>query len=426
MSARIAWLVAATTSGVILAFVVPLCLLVQELAHDRAMASAEQEARNVAILVSQLHGADNLPALVAELDERSPASTSVLTPDGAAMGDPDADVAADPDALRAERERRAFTVTSSSGGHVLVPVVTGSGTYVVSTWVAAAELHRGVRSAWLSIGALGAGLIVLAVAIAIRLGRRVSTPVTELAGAARQMGSGDLATRAAVAGPPEVAALAQALNGLAERVSVLLEAERARVGDLSHRLRTPVTALRLDVAAVHDPALEERLDEHVNQLQRTIDSIVHDARRPLGESLGASSDLTATVRNRLRFWSALAEDQGRRVTVVVPSEPLVVAVEHTALADVVDVLVDNVFAHTDDDVAFRVVLTPSGEGALLEVTDEGPGLAADAPGGRRQGSTGLGLKIARRTVVAAGGELSVHSDVRGTTVEVWLPLEPGR
>jgi signal transduction histidine kinase len=415
-------LVAATTSAVVLAFVVPLCLLVRELAQDRAMAVADQEARNVAILVSQLQGAPSLPALIEDVDADSPAQTSLLTPAGATLGAAANDLFDDPDVRRALTERKAFTVMNGRGAKILVPVVTERGTFVVRTSVTPAMLHSGVQRAWVAIVSLGLALLVLSVAIAIRLGRRVSTPVTDLARVAARLGEGDLVARAPGTGPPEVAALARSLNTLAERVLALLEAERARVGDLSHRLRTPVTALRLDADTVVDPVLGERLERHITTLQLAIDSIVHDARRPLEQALDVTSDLTVVVHDRLVFWSALADDQGRTVTVTLPEEPLLVRVDRAALTDVIDVLVDNVFAHTDDQVGFRVLLSRDGDRARLQVSDDGPGLAPDAPEGRRLGSTGQGLKIVRRIVAAAEGEITVGGDDRGTTVTAWFPI----
>jgi signal transduction histidine kinase len=422
VSARIAWLVAATSSAVVLAFVLPLCLLVRELAQDRAMASAEQEARNIAVLVSGLHGDPSLPTLVDDVDERSPATTSVLAPDGSSMGTGSEDLAADPDVRRAANEGRAFTVLNSDGGWVLVPVVTESGTYVVRTGVTPAALHRGVYGAWAAIGALGVALMLLSVVVAWRMGRRISTPVIALAEVATRWGQGDLGARASTRGPIEVAVVARSFNTLAERVTELLQAERSRVGDLSHRLRTPVTALRLDAEAVEEAELRDRLQVHIAHLQRSIDSIVHDARRPLSQPLQVVTDATAAVRERMHFWSALAEDQGRPLQVELPIRPVVVTLDKEALTDVVDVLVDNVFAHTADDVGFEVRLAIDRGRARLDVADHGTGSKPAAPAEGTLGRTGQGLQIVRRTVATAGGDLAVSDTGGGTTATVWLPV----
>jgi signal transduction histidine kinase len=422
VSSRIAWLVAATSSAIVLAFVLPLCLLVRQLAQDRAMASAEQEARNVAVLVSGLHDDPSLPALIADVDQRSPATTGVLAPDGTSLGTDADDLGDDPAVQRARRQGRAFTVLSSGGGWVLVPVVTASGTYVVRTGVTPAVLHRGVYGAWTAIGALGLALMLLSVMVARRMGRRISTPVIALADVATRWGHGDLTARASGRGPAEVSVLARAFNLMAERVTELLEAERSRVGDLSHRLRTPVTALRLDAEAVHEAEVRDRLQVHIAHLQRSIDSIVHDARRPLSQTLQVSTDASAVVAERIRFWAALAEDQGRPLFVHLPDHPLLVALDKAALTDVIDVLVDNVFAHTADDVGFEVRLGLDGRRVRLDVVDHDTGQRAVEPQEQRLGRTGQGLQIVRRTVATVGGELVVTGGARGTTASVWLPL----
>ena len=207
-------------------------------------------------------------------------------------------------------------------------------------------------------------------------------------------------------------------------------AERAAVGDLSHRLRTPVTALRLDVESVDDADVADRLQEHVVHLQHTIDAIVRAARRPVRTSMHHTCDATTVVRDRVAFWSPLAEDQGRWFESRLPDAPVEVAVEAEDLRDVVDILVDNVFAHTPETTPFAVTLT-EGPRPLLTVRDQGPGMdrtptvenGAEAP--TRQGFTGLGLQIARRTVAGFNGELTTTTAPgEGTRIQVWLPPAP--
>ncbi|MFZ2503037.1 MAG: HAMP domain-containing sensor histidine kinase, partial [Nocardioides sp.] len=173
-------------------------------------------------------------------------------------------------------------------------------------------------------------------------------------------------------------------------------------------------------------------------LQRTIDAVVREARRPVRTDLAASCDATSIVRERVRFWSALAEDQGRRMVADVPMLEFQVPVAGDDLADAVDVLIDNVFAHTPEGVPFAVTLRPSQDGGEpvathvnLTVEDKGPGISDD-PGPRvRTGSTGLGLDIVRRMATGCGGSLTVGPgggalasgrQASGTRVDVHLPL----
>lgn len=424
MRRRISWLVVATTSVVVVSFVIPLCLLVRTLAEDRAMAAADQEARNVAILVASLHDAPQLDQLVADLDRRGAPSTSVLTADGRVLGS-DTDMRQDPEVRRAAAGE-GFEVVDGRGGRVLLPVVLEDGTAVVRSSVGIDDLRRGVTRAWLGVIGLGVVLMVLALLVASGLGRRVSEPLRRVAGVAHRLRAGDLTARAEVRGTEETQELAQALNGLAERIEELLATERAAVGDLGHRLRTPVTALRLDAEAVPDPALAARLAEHIATLQRAIDEIVKEARRPVRTDLAAQTDATPVLRDRVAFWTALAEDQDRRVTTSLPDVPLVVPVAPDDLTDLTDVLIDNVFAHTPDGTPFEVSLTAREGYAVLVVADAGPGLVPGRPRastGRTVGSTGLGLDIARRTAAACGGRVLTAGGAHGgTRIEVWLPL----
>jgi signal transduction histidine kinase len=425
MRSRISWLVIVTTSTVVVSFVIPLCLLVRTLAEDRATAAADQEARNVAILVASLAGDPQLPDLVRDLDGRAVGPrTSVLTSDGRVLGSStltaDA-LAADPEVRRALTRGEAFTVTDGDGARVLIPVVVEDGTDVVRTEVPRAVMRHGVWPAWVGIVGLGVVLMLLALVIALRLSRRISEPLHEVAGVAHRLREGDLSARAEVRGTGETEELARALNGLADRTVDLLAAERAAVADLSHRLRTPVTALRLDAEAVPDPALAHRLQEHIGVLQRTVDAIVHEARRPVRTDLAADSDVVAVVRSRCHFWQALAEDQGRRMGVVLPAGPVLVPVAGDDLVDLVDVLIDNVFAHTPEGTPFGVTLEATATTVLLRVEDAGPGMSGGPPG-PRPGSTGLGLDIARRTATGCGGELVVGAGPSGgTRVEATLP-----
>lgn len=417
MRRRISWLVAATTSAVVLAFVIPLCLLVQSMASDRALDIGDEEARSAAIVVSGLHASPRLSELVSRVDQRSPAATSVITPTDQVLGTPTPQLAADGDVVRA-RSGEAFTDVDSHGGEVLIPVETEEGVFVVATVVPRSMMRAGVYRAWAGIGVLGAVLLVAAVGVADRLGRRVSEPLTELAGVAERLGEGDLDARAEVRGPHETVELAETMNRMANRIEELLEAERAAVGDLSHRLRTPVTALRLDAESMTDAAVGQRLAQHIEQLQASIDAIVRDARRPLRGTLGGVCDAAAVVSARTAYWTALAEDQGRAVHLDLPAEAVLCAIDAPDLIDIVDVLVDNVFAHTGTSVGFAVALRSEPDRVVLSITDPGPAIATDP---QRSGTTGLGLQIVRRAAARVGGHLTWESGEHGTEATVVLP-----
>jgi signal transduction histidine kinase len=421
---QIVWLVAATTSVVVLAFVIPLALLIQSFAVGRAMAVAQEEAQGAELLVASLRDDPRLPSLIAKLDSRTPPATSVVTPDGQVYGSPIA--LDDPDVVRGRAGGSYEDGNRPAGGVVVRSVlVEGTGTYVVVAWVSRAVLTQGVWEAWLTAVAIGVGLTVISVIAASMVVRRISGPLREVASVAHQLRSGNLGARAEPTGTGETRELAEALNGLADRITELLAAERAAIGEMAHRLRTPITALRLDAEAVSDPELAARLGDHLTEVQRAVDTIVKEARRGVRDDLVVDCNATQVVRERVAFWSALAEDQDRPFHQELPDEPMRVQIPASDLVDLIDICIDNVFAHTAEGVAFGVTLSKSGDGAVLVIADQGPGFQEGGAHGGREviGRTGVGLEIVEKVVRSLGGTFRTSPPgLPGATVAVSLPL----
>ncbi|MFI6903388.1 sensor histidine kinase [Nonomuraea sp. NPDC050394] len=393
-------LVAATTSVVLIALLVPMALLIRSVAENGAMARATSAAESVVVAV----GTPDLELAV----ERVPAPVSVFLPDGRVVGAR----ARESDAVRLARAGRSVTAETAGGREVLVSVRSAQGPVVIRVFVSDAELFAGVREAWLALLLLGLALVVLGIVLADRLAVRVTRPVDELARVSHRLAGGDLEARAEPGGPPEVESVGLALNHLAGRIGDLLASERESVADLSHRLRTPLTGLRLDAESLRDPEEAARIGERADALERAVNAVITEARGRTGvRPPPASCDATAVVGDRVRFWAVLAEDQERALTVELPGGPLEVAVGAAELAACVDALLGNVFAHTPEGVAFSVRLAPHEKGAALTVADEGPGFPPELQerGSSAGGSTGLGLDIARRTAESSGGAMTVSS-----------------
>lgn len=426
MRRRLTFLVAASMSAVVLAFLAPLGLLVRTLAEDRAVNSAQQDAERLASLAIGVKGdAAQLRRLASSYvgTRQNGTTTTLILPGGQYLGT--APPANDPHIGAAINQGFNQRVPSDQGVNLYVPAIGAQETVVVYTFIPNAVLHRGVTSATATLAALGLLLLIVAVLAADRLARRVSAPIRQVAAAAEAMHDGILDGRVPEQGPSEVVAMARALNRLAGRIEQLLAAERDSVADLSHRLRTPVTALRLDADSVVDPEVADRLRLHVAQLERTVDAIVHEARRPGKTAAQSSCDIGRVVQERVSFWSALAEDQGRPLRLGLPEVPLRIRLDASDLADVVDVLIDNAFAHTEEGVAIEVWVIQRADGAVaLTVEDAGTGLPPGDIVSRGQsgaGSTGLGLDIVRRAALAAGGSMELgRSRLGGALIRVIL------
>lgn len=415
-------LVTATTLLVLVAFLLPLTVLLRTLAADRAVADATKEAQNLAVLVAVADPAQ-LPDAVTLVNQRGAREVGLVLADRRTLGAADRGSAA---SLDLALSGRSFTTTVSGGRQVYVPVDTADGRAVVRSFVPDRLLRRGVVPAVTVLVALGGGLLLLTVFVADRLAAGTVRPVKDLAGTALALGHGDLAARATVGGPAEVREVGHALNVLAQRIGELLVAEREAVADLSHRLRTPLTALRLDAESVADPAERQRLLDHADALQRTVDEVIREARRPVREGVTATSDAAEVVAERAAFWAVLMEDQGRLFDVAVQPSTEAVRVIRADLGAAVDALLQNALVHTPEGTAVRVRVRPApGRCTEVVVADAGPGYPASALGRGRStvGSTGLGLDIARRTAEASGGRLVLGTNDEGGA-SVTLVLGP--
>ncbi len=139
-------------------------------------------------------------------------------------------------------------------------------------------------------------------------------PLLSVAGTADALRGGDLSARATPADPTEVRRLAAAPNGLADRIADLPQAEREAAADLSHRLRTPLTALRLGAEGLRDLEEAERVLASVAGVERMVSHVIAQARRPTRET-GAVADAAAVVRERVDFWSGWRRTRGPGSTI---------------------------------------------------------------------------------------------------------------
>jgi signal transduction histidine kinase len=416
--------VAAVTALVLVAFLLPLGYLVMRATADGAVSDAVLASQTLRSVVGT-QPLEQVRLAVDDLNASGAAPTSVLLPDGTVLGAP---AEWGPRTDQAVRERRPLDVAVPGGRELLVPVFRTDGQVaVIRVLVPDERLVAGVDRLWLALGALGVTLLALAVVVADRLGRSFVRPTVSLAGVAERLSAGDLTSRAEPAGPPELREVAEALNRLAGRIRELLDRERESAADISHRLRTPLAVLRLEVDGLADRRERERLLEEVEGLERMVTEIITAARRPVRGEVPRRSDAVAVVRRRVQFWSVLAEDQGRELALVLPPGAWPVAAGEDELAAAVDVLLENVLAHTPEGVPFEVRVEPGADGAVrVVVRDAGPGFPDEGVvrrGTTGAGRTGLGLDIARSTATATGGGLTVSRSPSGGA-EVVLDLRP--
>jgi signal transduction histidine kinase len=420
---------------IVLAFCIPLGLLIQNVAANRALDAARLESRSLAGAISAVPAQiATISQLVEQANAGSSRPITVYLPDGTVLGAPvpvDAEV-------ELARMGRSFTAAGPDGGRDILVGIVGpdrGATMVVRVRVAAALLNSGVQRAWAILVAVGSLVVVVAVGLADRLALSIVQPMSALFSVTRRLQRGDLEARVTPAGPPEVAEVGLAVNGLADRIGDLLAAEREGTADLSHQLRTPLTVLRLDAEGLASAEDRRRIAGDIDRLEQVVTQVIqesrHSSRRHGSAERRGTCDLGQVVRQRLAFWTILATGQDRQLTAEVPNGSQPIGVSQRKLEVCLDALLNNVLAHTPGGTAFIVEVSAGpGLGWTLIVQDDGPGLPGGvlpARGASGGSGTGLGLDIVRRTAEASGGGLSAGCPPGGgARIEVRFGPPPGR
>jgi signal transduction histidine kinase len=439
----------AITSLVAMAFLIPLGLLVQQLAHERALAQAE---RQTAIVVSVLAVTTD-PNAVADVIGTTTANADVgpVAVHGLAE-----EIVGTSYASTEEIEQTAgqgATVLASVPGGIayLEPVEVEDGQVaVVEVFVPDSELTAGVRAAWTALAVVAAGLVLGSAVVGDRLAGRIVRPARNLAHAATALGDGDLDVRVRPSGPRELAEAGVAFNQMADRLAALRIAEREMVADLSHRLRTPLTGLRLDVEALEEAADEHpssmdgdrhragaRVRQALQTLEQEIDTLIRTTRHAAAAATAAAAnrpappgrcDASEVVAERMTFWSAVAGDQNRPCEVFGTHRPAPVNVPASELGAALDAVLGNAFRYTPQGTALEVAVSRHDGWVAVRVDDAGAGIPdpdrALTRGASDRGSTGLGLDIARRVAQAGGGSVSVGRGALGGASVVMLFADP--
>jgi len=281
------------------------------------------------------------------------------------------------------------------------------------------ELDRRVDRYLFALGAVAAIVLAAAAIIGVLLARWISRPLARVEAAAVRVGDGDLSARAPEdEGPPEVRRLGRELNATTVKLAALLRSQEQFVADASHELRSPLTALRLQLENL-DPVPAAAVAE-AERLARVVDELLALARADASAESPEELDLGALVRRRVAAWEPLAAE--REVRVAADADSAVVRAGGSRVEQVLDNLLANALDASPPGTTIRVTARDH----ELHVVDEGPGLSPEqrtrafdrfwrASSGPDSGS-GLGLAIARRLVEADEGTIELR-EARGGGVD---------
>lgn len=295
-------------------------------------------------------------------------------------------------------------------------------------------------AAWRSVAPLLVAAPLVALAVWWLVGVSLA-PLRNLAEAVRARDAESLAPVQIAGLPAEIAPLVAALNALLASLSRSFDAQRAFIADAAHELRSPLTALKLQLDLVRrapgESARAQALQELASgteRLRHLVEQLLALARAEPGGAESAFADVDLAEAVRLASADAVALASSRDVDLeLVAAQPLTVRADATALRTLARNLIDNAVRHAGAGGSVRVQVVAEGTEAVLRVDDSGPGIPPAErarvfdrfyrrDGGDAVGS-GLGLAIVRAIADRHGARVELgDAPLGGLRAELRMPL----
>jgi two-component system sensor histidine kinase BaeS len=291
--------------------------------------------------------------------------------------------------------------------------------------------------------AMAAGVAALfAIVCGLLLARTIVRPVRELTTASQRMAKGELGYNVRVQSRDEVGQLAAAFNQMSTDLKRADQTRRQMTADIAHELRNPLTVIGgyLDAMRVGDlqptpPRLaavyaEIQHLEHIVEDLRTL-SLADAGALALNRQIVGVNDLLGRLATR--YAPQAAQHQIHLRVENAPTDA-VVDVDEARMMQVLDNLMTNALRHTQGGGEIAVKAETTADAVRIRVTDSGEGIApedlprvferfyrSDQARTAEQGSSGLGLAIAKALVEAHNGKIAVESELgKGATFIVEL------
>ncbi|OZM75074.1 histidine kinase [Amycolatopsis antarctica] len=279
--------------------------------------------------------------------------------------------------------------------------------------------------------------VVLLVVISVGIGtvvatvtaRRLAKPLRHVAERAAKLGGGDFRPDDKRYGVGELDMVAEALDASGMALAQLVQRERQLVGDVSHQLRSRLTALQLrleSLTAYQDTEVADEAkaaQEQADRLAEALDELLAAA-RAASEVSAEPLDLAETLPQATEEWRQLLRSQNRHLRLRAP-EGMMARATPGRFREVIGVLLDNAVRHGAGTVYLTARRGDTDGTVVVDVTDGGTGVLDElAPhvferGFSGGGSTGVGLALARALVEADGGRLELSSK-RPATFSIFL------
>ncbi|HEX2054754.1 MAG TPA: ATP-binding protein [Actinomycetota bacterium] len=323
----------------------------------------------------------------------------------------------------------------------LSSIKTKLGVVIVASVAVTVAVHTLGLRAGIPLVLVGAASGALSLLMIQFLAHGMTSPLREMASAAKTMARGDYSRRVTATSRDEVGELARAFNSMAAELEQVDRMRRDLVANVSHELRTPISALQavlenlIDGVEEPDPVTFMTMHEQVQRLGRLVSQLLDLSRLESGAVPLQRTDFRIEELLQQAVRESKLHNHNVHLSVRVTPEDLVANGDPERVHQVVANLLENAVRHSPDDGEVLVSAGGDQRRVTIHVEDQGPGIPeteadrvferfyrADAARSTTQGGTGLGLAIAKWIVDLHGGQIRVESrNPTGCRMVVELP-----
>jgi signal transduction histidine kinase len=292
-----------------------------------------------------------------------------------------------------------------------------------------------MMSDWIKLGASLLPVIAGIVGVGLWIASSIARPLRDLRVSALKMAGGDLTVRTQIQSGDEIGALGKAFNTMAEKLSILIRAQKDFVSNAAHELRTPLMTSALRIEALSEPVLEEsqrqvylnELREEMRHMAELVEALLtlsrlDEGRWDVGE---AFCDSVSVLHDSAREWRKTAGIKRVKLILDIPKDLPDAALPATDLRLIFDNLLGNAVKYTNEGTV-RVQGSLRGTMLHVRIIDTGIGFTpedgerlferffrADSVRFQHLSGTGLGLAVAQTLAAHWGGTMTASSDGPG-------------
>ncbi len=265
---------------------------------------------------------------------------------------------------------------------------------------------------------------------------QITKALTALTRATEEIADGHFDTRLNTKRNDELGRLAEAVNSMAERISIFVIGQKRLMGDISHELCTPIARLQMALELLHESSTADQqnmindIKEEVTEMNSLVNELLAFSK---AELKGTTQNLVPVPLKPLVQNLALRLGMTESISIQIGDEVVPLA-DHMLLERAIGNMLRNSMRYAGSENKITISGLLNGEDAIITITDQGPGVPPEslkhlgepffrpeASRSRSYGGAGLGLAIVKSCITACQGTMVIRNKVpQGLEIEIKL------